>query len=222
MENTIPKQYLVLLDNLKTTEGGYLHHNEKEIDITNGWGIYRGTGLGKDFKPLWDYIDSVAKQVTSKPSPQWTLAELQAIDKLLDKNIELNLTYTFYKEYFKDARLHLFPSRLVILMSNLYTNSPKGAWMSIQEGLRDLVADKILLVDIKDLSIVDGNFGDKTEKALNLFLSIADRKDEIIFKKSVLLAMKSYYIDLSISNPTKFLGNLNGWDNRMENLEHQE
>jgi hypothetical protein len=218
---SIPSQFQVLLDNIKEAESGKLHRNKNELDVTNGWGVYRGKGLGKDFEPLWEYIDGVAKNVTDKSSKDWTKDDIEKIEALLDKSTEEELSYLFYTEYFKNAHLDLFHKDLVILMANLYTNSPKGAWMSVQEGLRDIVKDSILPIPLKDTSIVDGDFGDKTRKALVKFLEIADRKDVIIFKKSILLAMKSYYMDLAIGNPDKFLMYLNGWDNRIEDLEHK-
>ena len=217
----IPEQYKKLLDNLKEAEGGDLHRNSNELDVTNGWGVYRGKGLGRNFKPLWDHIESVAVEISSEPSNQWSKNECELIDNLLDKEIEEKLSYLFYKDYFKNAHLDLFHKDLVILMSNLYTNSPEGAWMSVQEGLRDIVNDGILPIPMNDMSIVDGDYGRKTRDALIKFKEIADRKDVIILKKSILLAMKSYYIDLSVGNPDKFLRYLNGWDNRMEDLEHK-
>lgn len=221
MVGKITEQYLMLLDNIKQAESGNLHRNPKETDITSGWGIYKGGKAGASFTPIWEYIDSLAAVVTDQPSHLWTNDDIEAIDKLIDKDKELELSYEFYKEYFKDARLHLFHKDLVVLMSNLYTNSPKGAWSSIQEGLRDVSKDKILPMPLNELSIVDGSFGAKTERALNKFLEVADWKDVLIFKKSVLMAMKTYYTGLIASNPDKFLEYSKGWDNRMETLEHQ-
>ena len=86
--SNIPVQFKKLLDNLKEAEGGDLHRNTNELDVTNGWGIYRGKGLGKSFTPLWDYVDTIAKQVTDKPSDQWTKDECELIDNLLDKDKE--------------------------------------------------------------------------------------------------------------------------------------
>lgn len=217
--STIPNNYSKLLDNLLDVEGGRLHKNSTEVDITNRYGIYRGSKAGRAFKPLWDYVDAEAKKVTSLPSNKWTDELSLKVNAVLDPNRVRYLSYLFYKKYFAGAHLDLFHSDLVILMANLYTNSPRGAWMSVQEALRDIQRDGILHVPFKKLSGVDGDFGDKTRNALLEFLKTADRKDIIIFKKSILLSMKSYYIDLAVGNPDKYLIYLNGWDNRMEDAD---
>lgn len=216
----IPENYKIILDNLLHAEGGSLHRNKKELDVTNRYGIYRGSGRGKNFSLLWDYVDEVAKKVTSKPSKDWTQDEIIEINSLLDDNIIREHSYIFYTDYFRGAHLDLFPKELCVLIANLYTNSPKGTWLSIQEALRDLKRDEILDIEWKDLSSVDGFFGKKTRDALILFKEDADRKDKLLFKKSILLAMKSYYIDIAVGRPDKFLGFLNGWDNRMNDIEH--
>ncbi len=217
--SAIPNNYSKLMDNLLDVEGGRLHKNSTEIDVTNRYGIYRGSRAGRNFKPLWDYVDKVASKVTKLPSSKWTNEISSEVNNLLDPDKVRYLSYLFYKDYFAGAHLDLFHNDLVILMANLYTNSPKGAWMSVQEALRDIQRDGILNMPFKKLSIADGVFGDKTRKALLEFLKTADRKDIIIFKKSILLSMKSYYIDLAVGNPDKFLLYLNGWDNRMEEAD---
>ena len=152
------------------------------------------------------------------------------MDKLYsDKRriIKRYLTYLFYKEFLAGARIELFDPSNVILITNLYTNSPKGCWMSVQEGLRDMQKDGILKIPLSNLSIVDGSFGNKTRDALLLLNSIATETEfervliHKLFKKSVLLAMKTYYTTLISGNPSVHLVNAKGWDNRIEELEHK-
>ena len=235
MENikniVIPEQYKMLLDNLKEAEGGYLHRNTKELDITTGWGIYKGKGLGKQFTQLWKYIDSLAIQVTNEPSDKWTEDICEQIDSLMDKDIEEKLSYLFYKDYFKGAHLELFHKDLVIMMSNLYANTQIGAWESVQEALRDVSKQGYLDIPLKELSGVDGGFGKMTKDGLNRFMEIVELADTITniplgpsikmqdllldnFKKSALLHMKSYYGELAFNRQDTMLVNLPGWNNR--------
>lgn len=216
----IPTNYDVFLDHVKESEGGYIHRNKKESDITNSYGIYRGRPAGAAMTDLWDYIEDVGSSITTSPTNQWSGATIATVEALLDDKVEKYLSYKFYEKYLKGARLELFPRELVLIMSNLYTNSPKGAWMSVQEALRDISKDGILPIPLSDLSIVDGDFGNKTRDSLLEFMRIADWKDKIIFRKAILLAMKTYYSNLIASNADKFLINIRGWNNRVEELEH--
>ena len=220
----IPEEYEALLDNIKESEGGYLHYNSKETNITNGYGVYRTVHPNA---LVFKYIDAVASGITNTPSQDWrdkTL--LSKIDSTIDKKVDRYLSYLFYNEYLKDAHLELFDKSNVTLMANLYTNSQRGAWKSIQEGLLDIQRDGILNIPITSLSTVDGAYGTKTRDALLLLKNIETETvlEKVlimkVFKKSVLLAMKSFYIDITIANPDKFMKNLNGWDNRVEELEH--
>lgn len=222
MLKEIPRQYVKLLDHIESAEGGVLHRNKNESDITSSWGIYRGSPDGKNFTELWDYIENVGKNVTDKPTHLWDSETIKAVDEIIkqDPITEHYLSYKFYKKYLRGARLKLFPDELVIVMANLYTNTPLGAWMSVQEALIDITKDKILDLELDDLSAVDGGFGKKTRDSLIKFRDNSDWKDVLIFKKSILLAMKTYYIDLSTSDVEKYLRNLPGWNARVENLEH--
>lgn len=216
----IPYNYKIFLDHVKEAEGGYIHRNPKEINLTNSYGIYAGSAAAKAIPELWDYLEDVAKPLTSLPMHKWSPRLISRIEPLVDDEVERYLSYKFYEKYLEGARLHLFSKDLVLVMGNLYTNSPLGAWKSVQEALRDISKDNILPIELKELSIVDGKFGPKTERALREFDRIADWKDRIIFKKSILLAMKTYYSELIARNADKFLINIRGWNHRIEELEH--
>lgn len=218
------KHYKPILDNLLKAEGGTIHYNSREIDITSGYGIYRAVHPNA---MVFKYIDSLAIGITNKPSKEWTKKEIDEINKKLDPKVDRFLSYLFYRDIYKGAHLELFDESLVILMSNLFANAPKGAWMSIQEGLRDMQREDIIKLPMSELSIVDGAFGNKTRNALNYLNNIktetAYEKVLIykVFKRSILMAMKTYYIELATAYPDKFLINLRGWNNRAEALEHQ-
>lgn len=213
------KQYEKLLDSLYGFEGGKLHYNPKEKDITNAYGIYR---FSQPKAELWTYIDSLAKGITTKPSNQWDKATVDAVNAKIDKVKERELTYKFYKEYFANAHLELFHEDLVVLIVNLYTNTPLGCIESIQEALNDCYEYGIFKVSKEEVPEVVGKFGPKTQTAVKTFCDNADEKDIIIFKNCALLYMKSYYGELAVDKTSTMLINLKGWNNRMEALQHQE
>ena len=213
------KQYEKLLDSLYQFESGRLHYNGKEKDITNGYGIYR---FQQPKAALWTYIDSLAKGITTLPSSKWTKDIVDKVNAKIDKSKERELTYQFYKSFFANAHLELFHEDLVILMVNLYTNSPLGATESIQEALNDCYEYGIFKVAKEEVPEVVGQFGPKTQSAIKKFCDNADEKDIIIFKNCALLYMKSYYGELAADKSSTMLVNLKGWNNRMEALQHQE
>lgn len=213
------KQYEKLLDSLSNFEGGKLHYNSKEKDITNGYGIYR---FQQPKAEIWTYIDSLAKDITNLPSSQWTKEIVEKVNAKIDKSKERELTYKFYKSFFANAYLELFHEDLVILMVNLYTNSPLGAVKSIQEALNDCYKYGIFNIPKEEVPEVVGKFGPKTRKAIEKFSLNADFKDIIIFKNCALLYMKTFYGELAVDKSSTMLINLKGWNNRMEALQHQK
>lgn len=214
MENA---SYKKLLDSIYDVEGGRLHRNPKEKDITNAYGIYR---FQQPKAAIWTYIDSIAKTITTKPSSLWDDKTIEAIDAKIDKVKERELSYEFYKEFFVGAYLELFHPDLVIMVANCYVNTPLGTIKAIQEALNDCYKYGIFKVDKKEVPPVLGKFGPQTRTAVTTFSKNADWKDIIIFKNCALLYMKSYYAELVIGNTITMLPNLRGWNNRMENAQH--
>lgn len=213
---TIPSNYNIILDNIKKAESGSVHRNTSEADITNGYGIYRAVYPNAE---VFKYLDLIGNTLGLGKSSTWTKANLDKVNATIDPVVDRYLSYLFYADYFKNAHIDLFHPDNVIMMTNLYTNSMKGAWMSVQEGIIDMVKFGYLNVDMKDVSIVDGDFGNKTRDNLILLRDMS-KEVNLIFKLSVISGMKTYYIKLASTNPTKFLQYLNGWNNRMETLQH--
>lgn len=213
------KQYEKLLSSLFEFEGGKLHYNSKEHDITNAYGIYR---YQQPKAELWKYIDSLAVGITTKPSSQWDETIVNKINSKIDKNKERELSYLFYKDFFKGAYLESFHEDLVILICNLYTNTPLGATKAIQEALNDCYKYGIFIADKSEVPPVLGKFGPQTRTAVEKFSQNADWKDIIIFKNCALLYMKTYYAELVIDKTATMIPNLRGWNNRMEELQHKK
>ena len=217
------KQLDLILDNLKEAEGGKLHRNSKELNITNAYGIYR------HFHPkakIWEYIDKVALNVTRAPSDKWDDNMINKINLLIDPVIERELSKEFYSLYFKRLPTDLINTDTILVIANCFTNTQTGTLEAIQEGLNDCYKYGLFKFTPakprKDNNVltVDGDFGTESKRALEAFMSVSDRKDRLIFRSCMLLWMKSNYIKLAVNNQTGMLPNLRGWDNRMESAQH--
>jgi hypothetical protein len=217
VQPSIPENYSIVLNNLKEAEGGLLHRNLKESDITNSYGIYK---YKHPNAIVFGYIDKVAKEITNEKSNRWDDDLIKEIDNMLNKSMERYFSYLFYKEYLEDLHIDLFHPFNVITMVNLYANSPLGTWLSIQEGIWDMYRYGLLKTDKRDISSVDGKYGLKTKNCLLEIKNNEDIKYQIIFNQSILLAMKGYYSDLINRNPDKYLTYIKGWDNRIENIQY--
>ena len=218
---TIPKEYMLFLKNIRKREGGELHRNRNETDITTGAGIYRGKHPHED---IFKYIDSVAQSIgIQRPSKDWTDSEIKEVDALLNPSELDKLSYQFYKKYLSGAMLHLFPGEdLVKTMADLYTNSPKGAWKAVQYMIKIAYNRGYLDISEKDISVIDGLPGRKTKIGMDAISTLKDGYLEAC-RAYMIFGMTLYYIDISldemdvnIPGVDKHLKYLKGWThNRM-------
>lgn len=220
----VPSEYIVFLNNIREDEGGELHRNSNESDITTGSGIYRGKH--KDAE-IFKYVDEVASSLSiNTPSSTWSKAEITKVNDKLKIN-ELNYyAYLFYKDYLSGAMLHMFPSDdLISAMGNLYTNTPKGAWSATQYMIKIANDRKLINLPANQISSVDGLPGRKTKIGLDAVGEL--NKDRLETCRAYLIfGMTLYYIDIatddmdtSLPGVDKHLRYLKGWThNRMLNL----
>lgn len=224
------KQYEALLNHLFKAEGGKLHKNSKELDITNAYGIYRYANPKAE---IWNYIDGLAMTVTRAPSKAWDAVQIAKVNNLIDKKIERELSYNFYKKYLAPLKLELYPDDLTVTLVDCFANTQTGTYKAIQEGLNDCYKYGLFKFTPKkpqpngNILLVDGDIGSGTIMAINAFFNNPEVKDpeirrlqNIIFKNCMLLYMKSYYAEITVGKPDKFLGVLKGLCNRMENAQH--
>ena len=224
------KQFEVLLKHIYTLEGGKLHRNSNELDVTNAYGIYRYQHP-KD--PLWIYIDEIANTVTRAPSTAWTKKDIDAINSKIDKEKELVLSYNFYKKYLNLLDITRYPEDLVVSVVTCFVNTQTGTFKAVQEALNDCYKYKLFtftptkMQPNGDLLLADGDFGGNSKGALSAFVNnpnVTDKEirrlQNIIFKNCMLLYMKTHYANLTIANTGKFIGVLKGWCNRVEQAQH--
>ena len=205
-------KYKGVLDYLAIAEGGKIHYNSTEKDITSGRGIYRYNNKGV----VWDYVDTVAKSIGIMiPSVSWDKDELDKINKNIDPKIMEYLEYLFYKQYYAKIHLDEFPASIQPTVASIYANTEVGAIKSIQFAAKTMhkMDKKYLGLQDNEISEVDGGMGDDTRKAIK---SLAG-KDKIVhdlFETLMALYAAFNHGSLVASNPEKFLVYLKGWMNR--------
>lgn len=205
----------VVLAYLYQKEGRTIHRNSTESDITSPGGIYRAK---QPYAKIWKYIDDKAVSMGyMMPSTEWTEEVMDIITDNLDMATVDRMVTGFYTEYFKKLHLELFRDNTKIAAISMYTNSQKGAWISIQKAIRDMVRNNMMPGIMQETSKPDGVFGSKTEKFLKRIIDLSIVHQEL-FKAYMVSNMKTYYIRLADSNPEKYLEYLVGWDNRVEDL----
>lgn len=213
-----------ILRKLRQAEGGRLHKNSGEEDITTGYGIYRHAYPNDE---VFKYVDQVAASLgINKPSKTWTNEEIKKVDNMMDDEIELDYSLSFYETYFKGLEFeNMFPC-LVYPFANIYTNSRKKAIESLQRSCNHYVKISYiapLFPNWKDID-TDGLIGPATRNAIKEITKVVTAtKDnpEVygnLFLYLFLSDVKSEYIDLAVANPNKYVKFLNGWDNRVNFL----
>ena len=136
---TIPDSYKQFMDLLKKLEGGVIHFNHTESDITTGRGVYKA----KDTKAalLWDYIDAVAKECgLTGVSSEWgrIKANLDTINAKVNSNTIEWLEYLFYKEYYANVYIDKFPTALQPTIVSIKATTQVGCAKAIQFAIQNM------------------------------------------------------------------------------------
>lgn len=228
----IEPSYVNFLNYLKGAEGITLERNDGESDITAPLGVYRKEHPNA---LIFEYIDSVAKTVTAAKSSEWSMSTIKTIDSKLDSKICYYLAYLFYKEFFAGANLDLYHPETLITIASLYTNGPSATNRSVQLAINFMVA-KSVVKSVKGAPVgVDGAIsktGETSKELINiknygLGYDVTDKKatqehindlTNLIFDLSVMLFMKTQYVDLDKKDTEKYNKFLKGWDNRVNAL----
>lgn len=210
----IPEDFQFVLNYLFKAEGGIIHRNKTEADITNGYGIYRAA---HPRARVWDNIDACAKSLgICGPSSSWCGKDIQAINKALNKEEDRFLSYLFYVDYYKPALLEELPRNCILYGISIYANGPKLYGRSVQIAVNEFIKAGHLK---GDLLLVDGNLGPKSAAAVNAIKAMDSKKHEI-FKSILLDVTKDQYVRLADSNPSKYGRYKRGWLHRVESLRN--
>lgn len=230
---TIEPSFKVILDYLVKAEGNVLERNDGESDITAPLGVYR---KHHSDAIVFEYIDSIATQITKSPSNTWSQSTIKLIDAKLDKRVCYYLAYVEYKKFYKNANFPLYHPETLITVSSIYANGPELCNKSVQLAV-NLMAAKGLVTPVKGKPIaVDGAIsatGETSKELVNIRDTLGnniDYNDPEAMKKTVnnllnlnfdlmiMLMAKSGYIGLDQTDPEKYHKFLRGWDNRVNAL----
>lgn len=219
----------VLLDSIKSAEGGKLHRNKIETDITTGYGIYR---VKHPTASIFSYIDSLAKELgITKPSSEWSDSEINQVNSKIDPEKELELSAEFYKGYFKYSDYTNVPDMLLFSYFNIYVTSTTIAVRAMQSTY-NLFIKKFPEIALKPLYgemtpiKVDGKLGSGTKGAINKLGLILSKENSLYIPALTLIFYnyaKSGYVEIG-TDEVKTTGKdkhaiyLKGWDNRVNKL----
>jgi len=207
-----------ILNHLYKVEGGVLHRNPTENDVTSPRGLYKT----EDSKSkIWNYYNEVAASLNIKPvSKEWTAKHISAINNKADANIVLEHEREYYISYFKHLPIDItmLSPVLAVLITSLYANSPQGCVISLQEAIIYLNKAGIINIPADKLSKPDGIIGNDTRYAMQSIVNL-DSKELMIFSLLIIGRMQEYYINIAASKPDKYLIYLNGWKNRLKELK---
>ena len=210
----IPEDFQFVLNYLFKAEGGKIHRNKTEDDITNGYGIYRAS---HPRARVWNNIDACAQSLDiCGPSSSWSNKDIQVVNKALNKEEDRYLSYLFYVDYYKPALLEQLPKNCIVYGISIYANGPKLYGRSIQIAVNEFIKAGHLK---GDLLLVDGQLGPKSAAAVNAIKALDTKKHEI-FKSILLDVTKAQYVRLADSNPSKYGMYKRGWLNRVESLKN--
>lgn len=214
-----------VMDYLATAEGTEVHYLNNEKDFTTPYGIYSyrhpETKIVKRIRAI-----ALSNGVISQ-SKDWTKEDIEKINNIVQTQYAdeiRDLATEFYLEFTNSVHLEFFPKLARVAMYSMYANSPKRAWMAVQQSLLDM-RDSDSFKFSGALSVVDGSYGSKTGDSLKEFTDYLQVKNDndkfghLYFETLLLSNMKTQYIRLALANPEKYLQYLKGWDNRMSALQ---
>lgn len=224
---------------LKEFEGGVLHKNAGETDITNGYGIYKGDNPKAE---VFTYYADLAKELGIKTaSSKWTKEEIKKVNDVIDPDRELQLSIEFYQEYFKPLSKFIDLFSLDPLISvpygNIFLNSNTIGNKSLQQSVNLIIESNLrnTFPEIATMNKIaeDGIVGPGTRKVVyflnELFGEKAIYERELFFNYwcNIFISLcKTNYVDLSTDNlkktgTDKQLQYLRGWINRCDKLVYK-
>lgn len=192
-------------------EGGKLHFNKTEKDITSKAGIYKYAHPSCE---IFKYYDEVAKSLNiNKTSTEWSKEDLKIIDSKIDLAKDIEYSVIFYKDFFKKTIIDELNS-MSYLYGSIYLNSPKLANRALQVASNEMIK-KLNLVN-KPLD-TDGIIGNGSKQVIRDILLKCESNESLMDDYKSLLAekCKEGYQDLVKKNEKNSIY-LKGWLNRVD------
>lgn len=225
------KNIEVFVKKLRKYEGGKIHKNKNESDITTSCGIYRKQHPNAS---IFKYIDSLAESIgITSPSSTWTKEQIEKVNDIIDMDIENKYTEEFYRDYIKSIDLDRLPLNIAWCYYNIYVTGNKLANKSLQRSCNFMLEKYPTIFNNEDVTFlkqldVDGIIGKGSREAIYRISDlITSYKDAVVFeeiwKQSFISFCKSYYIDIATGDvketgTDKDIIYLKGWKNRCDEL----
>lgn len=208
-------------------EGGNLHRNSGETDITTGYGIYRGAHPNE---PVFNVIDNAAKSAgIVSPSSEWNKDDINKVNGLLEGEYSsdyMEATEKFYKKYFEKVSgiISKLPGELEYAYKLIYLNSNKLANKALQMTTNTIISRLNRYGNYGKPLVVDGIIGSNSIKAMDILDNAVTSENELTeftLATIFLIHCKGLYVDLGTdeikeTGTDKHLKFLRGWDNRVD------
>lgn len=217
----------IFISRLRKQEGGKIHRNRTEFDITTSCGIYR---FQHPDAKVFSYIDEIASSLgITNPSTEWRKEELDKINDLIDSSIEDEFTADFYRDYFKSLDLNKLHRCLIWSYASIFITGNRLANKALQKSCNDLLNlyPDIFHPDRFGTRLkVDGIIGSGSRDLVYRVTEVVyDNQSYLghIWKFLFISACKDYYVEIATSDVEKTgtdkdLIYLRGWINRCNSL----
>lgn len=217
----------IFINKLRKQEGGKIHRNKTEFDITSSCGVYR---FQHPDAKVFQYIDDLAKSIgITKESTQWSQQEIDKINNIIDKDLEDEFTAEFYQTYFKYIDFNKLHKCLLWSYASIYVTSNRLANKALQKSTNYLLQfypDIFNKDGSKELLKVDGIIGNGSRALIYDVSSLVYENNPYLghmWKSLFINACKDYYVEIATSEveqtgTDKDLRYLRGWINRCNDL----
>lgn len=210
----------MFLRELKELEGGKLHRNKTEDDVTTGYGIYF---KGNEKSSIYKYVSNVGQTLGfDKVTANWTQDQIAKVNAKLDPKEELKATKEFYSAYFKSLDMENIHRYVVINICSIFVNSRKMGVRVLQKSYNEIVdlLIKYRGYDANQFPKVDedGLIGPKTRDAVKKLSSTIKDEDAMCWNSISAVITCQEYRQLVENKPENKIY-LKGWMNRvLENM----
>lgn len=195
-------------------EGGKIHRNKTEKDITSKAGIYK---YAQPHAEIFSYYAQVAKNLgITKDSTEWTKSEIEKIDNAVDSVNDIAYSVEFYKGYFKNTVIESL-DKVALLYGSIYVNSQKIANKALQNSINSMVnilKERGIELDIK--LKVDGVIGSGSKASIKKVIEVCKLNNTLldVWKQAFASSCKDQYVELA-NKGEKNKTYLTGWINRV-------
>lgn len=208
----------MFLKELRELEGGVLHRNKTEENVTTGYGIYF---KGNEKTAIYKYISNLGQKLGfDKDTSKWSQDEIKKVNAAIDPEEELKATKEFYSAYFKSLDIENIHRYVVINICSIFVNSRSMGVRVLQKSYNEMIALLSRYRNMVGFEKVaeDGLIGPKTRDAIKK-LSKAIKDEDAMCWNSIGAVITCLEYRQLVENKPENRIYLKGWMNRvLENM----